>query len=413
MIRTPKSLRIQIGLFGRTNVGKSSFLNFVAGQDVAITSPIAGTTTDVVEKCMELLPVGPVVFLDTAGLDDVSDLAALRIKKTKKIFDRSDVIVLITEADAWTGFEEEVLFEAKKREIPVIIVINKIDLKKPSSGFLEKLNKLSNYVIQCNSLKASERDEVVVVFKKYLLTTCPDGLHNPSKLIGDLVCSGSIVILIVPIDLEAPKGRIILPQVQVIRDLLDHRACALVVKESEYLDILSKLKDLPDLVVCDSQVVHKMVKETPVKVKCTTFSILFSKYRGDLLETVKGLSAIGSLKDGDKVLIAEACSHHAIEDDIGRVKIPKWLKNFTGANLIFEVCSGIDYPEDLRKYALIVHCGGCMINRMEMLSRIQRAKEQKVPITNYGLAIAKANGVLERVLSPFPEVLKFAAKANK
>jgi [FeFe] hydrogenase H-cluster maturation GTPase HydF len=323
-----------------------------------------------------------------------------------KIFERADVIVLITEADIWTNFEEEVLKDARAREIPVIIVINKVDLRKPSNDFLLKLNKLSAYILQCNSLEEIKRDEVVNLFKKYLLATCPEGMHNPTKLVGDLVAKNGIAVLIVPIDLEAPKGRIILPQVQAIRDLLDHNAGALVVKESEYLKILAKLKKHPELVVCDSQVVHKMVESTPKGVKCTTFSILYSRFRGDLLESVKGLVAIKNLKDRDKVLIAEACSHHAIEDDIGRVKIPKWLKAFTGANLIFEVCSGHDYPQDLGKYSLIVHCGGCMINRREMLTRIQRAKEQKVPITNYGLAIALANGVLERVLSPFPEALK-------
>ncbi|MDD5311352.1 MAG: [FeFe] hydrogenase H-cluster maturation GTPase HydF [Candidatus Omnitrophica bacterium] len=414
MIKTPKSLRLQIGLFGRTNVGKSSFLNFVAGQDVAITSPVAGTTTDVVEKSMELLPVGPVVFLDTAGLDDISTLSDLRLKKTAKIFDRADIITLITEAGAWTGYEEKTVEEARKREIPLIIVINKADLKKPSDDFLAKMSAVTTRVMACSSLGYNEtildagntRDASVEKYKRFLLEICPDDFLKPPLLTGDLVPKGGIAVLIMPIDKEAPKGRLILPQVQTIRDVLDNDGISVVVKETEYLASLKTLSKRPDIVVCDSQVVLRMVKETPPDVKCTTFSIIFIRYKGDLVEMARGAAAIERLKPGDKVLIAEACSHHAIEDDIGRVKIPRWLNKFAGGEILFKVCSGRDYPGNLKEYKLIIHCGSCMITRREMLTRIEKAKEAGVPITNYGLAISLSQGVLERVLSPFPASLE-------
>lgn len=414
MISTPKSLRLQIGIFGRTNVGKSSFLNFIAGQDVAITSPVAGTTTDVVEKSMELLPVGPVVFLDTAGLDDVSVLSELRLKKTAKIFDRADVITLITEADSWTEYERKTVSEAAARKIPLIIVINKADLKSPGAAFTDKMLKITPRVMSCSSLnfkqtiadKGNTRDASVDKYKRFLLETCPEDFLKPPMLMGDLVPKGGIAVLIMPIDKEAPKGRLILPQVQTIRDVLDNDGMSLVVKETEYLASLKGLTKQPDIVVCDSQVVQRMVKETPPSVKCTTFSIIFIRYKGDLSEMARGAAAIDTLKPGDKVLIAEACSHHAIEDDIGRVKIPRWLKQYAGGALDINVSSGRDYPEDLAKYKLIIHCGSCMITRREMLTRIEKAKEAGVPITNYGFAISRSQGVLERVLSPFPDALE-------
>jgi [FeFe] hydrogenase H-cluster maturation GTPase HydF len=405
MRKTPKSLRLQIGLFGRTNVGKSSFLNLVAGQDVAITSPIAGTTTDVVEKSMELLPLGPVVFLDTAGLNDTSVLAELRLKKTVKIFDRSDVIVLLIEPNVWTEYEDRTLEEAQKREIPLILVVNKVDLGNPQEEFIEEIRKKTGRVLLCSSIDFARRDPTVNAFKKYLIEVCPEEFLKPPPLIGDLLPAGGLAILIVPIDLQAPKGRLILPQVQTIREALDHDASVYVVKEREYSAALNNLKNLPDIVVCDSQVVLKMVADTPEAVKCTTFSILFSRNKGDLVEMVRGAAVIETLKPNDKVLIAEACSHHAIEDDIGRVKIPRWLRQYVGGDLQLDVYSGRDYPENLKEYKLIVHCGGCMLTRREMLSRIQKAKEEKVPITNYGLCISFSQGVIKRVLSPFPAAL--------
>ena len=405
MLKTPKSLRLQIGLFGRVNVGKSTFLNYVSSQEVSITSPHPGTTTDVVEKTMELLPVGPVVFLDTAGLDDVSVLSKLRLKKTRKIFERSDIFVLLTEPGIWGEYEKRIKEESLARNIPLIVVINKIDVKKLDEAFVKQVNSYSQHIIICSSLDKGGRDEVIYQFKQHLIEVCPADFVNPPAIIGDLVPAGGSAVLIVPIDLEAPKGRIILPQVQAIRDLLDNDAAALVVKEREYKPLLDNLKRPPDIVVCDSQVVMKMAADTPPAVKCTTFSILFSRYKGDLTEAVKAVAAIDNLKPRDRVLIAEACSHHPIEDDIGRVKIPRWLRQYVGGDLKIDTYAGRDYPDNLKEYKLIIHCGGCMIGRREMLSRINRAKESGVPITNYGLCISFLHGVIERVLSPFPAAL--------
>lgn len=405
MKKTPKSLRLQIGIFGRTNVGKSSFLNMVSGQDVAITSPVPGTTTDVVEKTMELLPVGPVVFLDTAGLDDASALGESRLKKTAGIFDRSDVAVLLTEAEIWGDYEERVLEETGKRKTPLIAVVNKADLKKPSAGFLERIKEKVPRLLVCSSLDTADRDAHVEALKRHILEVCPDDFMEPPALIGDLVPSGGLAVLIVPIDLQAPKGRLILPQVQAIRDALDNDSSVLVVKEREYAAALARLNTPPDIAVCDSQVVLKMAADTPDNVKCTTFSILFARYKGDLTEEAKAAAVIEKLGPGDKVLIAEACSHHAIEDDIGRVKIPRWLRQYAGADIGIDVSSGRDYPGNLKDYKLVIHCGGCMLTRREMLSRIEKAGEAGVPVTNYGLAISVLQGVIKRVLSPFPAAL--------
>ncbi len=405
MKKTPKSLRLQIGLFGRTNVGKSSFLNLVAGQDVAITSPVAGTTTDVVEKSMELLPLGPVVFLDTAGLDDRSALAEARLKKTVKIFDRSDVITLMVEPNAWTDYEDRILEEAKKREIPPIVVVNKIDLAPPSADFIKEVHSKTSRVLSCSSVDVDHRDPVINQYKKFLIEVCPEDFLKPPPLVGDLLPEAGLAVLIVPIDLQAPKGRLILPQVQTIREALDFDASVMVVKEKEYAHSLSNLRTPPHLVICDSQVVLKMVADTPEGIPCTTFSILFARNKGDLVELARGAAVIETLKPGDRILIAEACSHHAIEDDIGRVKIPRWVRQYVGGDLRIDVFSGRDYPENLKEYRLIIHCGGCMLTRREMLARIQKAKEEKVPITNYGLSISFSQGVIRRVLSPFPAAL--------
>ncbi|MDD5217259.1 MAG: [FeFe] hydrogenase H-cluster maturation GTPase HydF [Candidatus Omnitrophica bacterium] len=411
MNKTPKSLRLQIGLFGRTNVGKSSFLNMVAGQDVAITSPHPGTTTDVVEKAMELLPLGPVVFLDTGGVDDISELADLRVRRTQKIFDRADVVLLIAEADQWTDYEERICGEALKRKAPLVIVVNKSDLRMPSSGFLEQIGAKTQRVIVCSSIDQKNREDYVRRLKKYLIEIAPEDYVQAPPLLGDLLPAGGLAVLIVPIDLEAPKGRLILPQVQSIRDALDHDAAVLVVKEREYCHVLENLKRPPDLVVCDSQVVLKMVADTPASIKCTTFSILFSRLKGDLVEMAKAVTVINDLKPGDKALIAEACSHHALEDDIGRVKIPRWLRQYTGFDLAIDVCAGRDYPENLEDYKLVIHCGSCMLTRREMLTRVDRVKQICVPITNYGVCISFLQGVAERVLQPFPAALDAYQKA--
>lgn len=405
MNTTPRSLRLQIGLFGRTNVGKSSVLNYLAGQEVAITSPVPGTTTDVVEKPMELLPLGPVVFLDTGGLDDRSELGDLRIRKTAAIFDRADLAVLVLEPDVWSSYEDAALDEANRRKLPCVAILNKSDLGMPSARVLDALKTRGLEPLACSCLDPAAREDFLLRFKRKIQELLPDGALAPATLVGDLVPAGGLAVLIVPIDLQAPKGRLILPQVQTIRDLLDNDAAALVVKEREYAEYLRGLPRAPDLVVCDSQVVLKMVADTPPGVPCTTFSILFARFKGDLVEAARGAAEVQKLRPGDRVLIAEACSHHALEDDIGRVKIPRWIRQSAGNEVRVDVMAGRDYPDDLAAYRLIVHCGGCMLNRREMLARTGRAVGATVPITNYGLCIAALQGVVERVLSPFPAAL--------
>jgi [FeFe] hydrogenase H-cluster maturation GTPase HydF len=395
MQTTPKSLRLHIALFGRTNVGKSSFLNLVAGQDVSIVSAQAGTTTDVVEKPMELLPIGPVVFLDTAGIDDTTALGEKRIDRTERVFDRADVILLLHEGGQVTAFEERVAAKAEEKKIPVIRIANKADLTGPAD---------SSY-LAVNSTDLGSRDRVLAALKAELLRVCPDDFITPPPLMGDLVKPGGLAMLIVPIDLQAPKGRLILPQVQTIRDALDNDAASLICKEREYAHMLSILKQQPDIAICDSQMVLKMVADTPPEIPCTTFSILFARLKGDLRKFAMGTAAIETLEPGDKVLIAESCSHHALEDDIGRVKIPRWLRQYVGVDLEIDVYAGRDFPENLSDYKLAVQCGGCMQNRREVLSRIEKCEAAGVPITNYGLCISQTQGVLKRVLSPFPSAL--------
>lgn len=405
MQTTPKSMRLQIGLFGRTNVGKSSFLNMIAGQDIAVTSEIPGTTTDVVEKSMELLPVGPVVFLDTAGIDDHSELSEARLKKTGSIYDRAEVFVIVTEPQNWTGFEEQIITEAKKRERPVLVVVNKIDKEEPSENFLNSIRKHTESVFCCSSIDNAKRSVKVTEFKDILISCLPDKRIDEPSIVGDLLPPGGLAVLIVPIDLQAPKGRLILPQVQTIRDALDNDASALIVKEREYAHLLASIGKKPDLVICDSQIVLKMIADTPPEIPCTTFSILFARFKADLCELATGAAAIERLITGDKVLIAEACSHHAAEDDIGRVKIPRWLRQYAGCDLQIDVCSGRDFPENLKDYKLIIHCGSCMFTRSETVMRMKKAAESGVAITNYGVAISFLQGVLEKVLSPFPAAL--------
>ena len=395
MQSTPKSLRLHIALFGRTNVGKSSFLNLVAGQDVAIVSEQAGTTTDVVEKPMELLPIGPVVFLDTAGIDDTTTLGEKRIGRTEKVFDRAEIILLVHEGDVATDFERSVERRAAEKKIPVIKIANKADLTAPTD----------RSYLHCNSIDWGSRDKVLAALKAEILRVCPDEFIAPPPLIGDLVKPGGLALLVVPIDLQAPKGRLILPQVSTIRDALDNDAATLVCKEREYAHMLSMLNRKPDVAICDSQMVLKMVADTPADVPCTTFSILFARLKGDLRRFAIGAAAIEKLEPGDKVLVAESCSHHALEDDIGRVKIPRWLRQYVGIDLEIDVYAGRDFPDNLSEYKLAIQCGGCMQNRREVLSRIEKCEAAGVPITNYGLCISQTQGVLRRVLSPFPAAL--------
>lgn len=400
MQKTPKALRLHIALFGRTNVGKSTFLNVIAGQDVAITSPIPGTTTDVVEKSMELLPIGPVLFLDTGGLDDDSVLGNERIARAKKTINRADIVLLVCESGYFGEYEENILSSAKLKKLPVITIINKTDLVPLTKEFKKKLLAKSAGVIECNAEDKQDRERIVDDLKDQLKMVLSDEFQKPLHLVGDLVPPKGIIVLIIPIDIEAPKGRLILPQVQTMRSALDHDAIVVVVKENEYAYMLTQLKSLPSLVVCDSQVVDKMVTNTPDGVPCTTFSILFARLKSDMMTFINGAAAIDKLKSGDRILVSESCSHHAMEDDIGRMKIPRWLREYTNAELEFDSCAGRDFPEDIGQYNLIIQCGGCMNNRAEMLSRLERAGNAGVPITNYGLCIAHVHGVLERVIEP-------------
>ena len=403
---TPKSLRLQLGLFGRTNVGKSSFLNMIAGQDVAITSDIPGTTTDVVEKVMELLPVGPVVFLDTAGIDDASGLAEKRVRKSTRMMDRTDIVLLVVEPNIWTAYEEKLVGEATRRKLPLLIIINKIDAGAPDEAFLKSLLDKTARVMTCSSVDPLGRDRYGKVFKQLLLDVFPDGSHALPELVGDLLPEKGLTVLVTPIDLEAPKGRIKTLQVQTIRDALDHQAASLVVKESEYRDILGYLSRNPDLVICDSPVIGQVAADTPADVPVTTFSVLFARYKGDLNALTRGLLAVRRLRPGDKVLVAESCSHHPIDDDIGRVKIPRWLNRWVGGDLDITVSSGRDFPADLSAFKVIIHCGSCMLTRQEMLNRIEKGESSGVAVTNYGLCIALLQGVIERALQPFPEAFR-------
>lgn len=381
-------------MLGRVNAGKSSFLNLIAGQEVSIASDVAGTTTDVVEKAQELLPLGPVVWLDTAGFGDETVLAAERLAKTRRVLDRADVAVLVCEGGKIGTEEKEIVREAEARKLPLIKVYNKCDLYGcPEDG------------IKVVSTDRGSRDRVLNELKAALIKAVPEDFINAPVLLGDLAPAHSTVVMIIPIDFEAPKGRLIMPQVQAIRDALDHSLTVLVVKEDDYAAALNNLKMPPALVVCDSQVVDRMVAETPANVKCTTFSTLFARLKGDIVKLVEGAGTISKLKDGDKVLIAESCTHHAVEDDIGRVKIPRWLREKTKADLLIDHVSGCDFPANLSEYRLVVQCGGCMNNRREILSRINKCERAGVPITNYGICISELKDVLERVLEPLPEVL--------
>jgi [FeFe] hydrogenase H-cluster maturation GTPase HydF len=401
MREVPKSVRTHIGIFGRANVGKSSFLNLVASQDVAIVSPHPGTTTDVVEKVMELRPVGPVVFLDTAGLDDDSLLSGDRIKRTAAAFGRADVFVVLTEEGRWGQYEERLREEARACGVPLVAVVNKADERPLSDGFRAELETVTPYVMACSCVDAAGREAVLNTFKELLVKCLPDESACPKTILSDLIPSGGLAVLVVPVDSGAPKGRLILPQVQVIRDVLDGGSAALTVRDSEYALTLAVLGKKPDIAVCDSQAVKRVAAETPPDMRLTTFSILFARFKGDIEEAARGAQVIGKLKSGDKVLIAEACTHHAGEDDIGRVKLPRWLREHTGLDLHIDICSGRDYPENLEQYALIIHCGACMLTRREMLSRLREAVNKNVPITNYGMAISYFHGVLDRVMEPF------------
>ena len=402
MQSTPKSLRLHIGIFGRRNVGKSSLLNAITRQQVSIVSDTAGTTTDPVEKPMELLPLGPVQFVDTAGVDDEGALGELRISRTKAVLDRVDLGVVVTEGGAWGPFEDGLVSELEARRVPVLVVFNKSDQRPAEQGELDRLEASRIPAVSVSALTG----DGVSNLREHLLALAPSDFFDNRRLVADLVPPGEVAVLVVPIDKEAPKGRLILPQVMSIRDLLDGEAMALVVQERELSRALGRLTRPPALVVTDSQAFLKVAADVPRDLPMTSFSILMSRFQGDLVEQVRGTLGIERLHGGDRVLVAESCSHHPVGEDIGRVKIPRWLTQYVGAKLTFEHVQGRDFPRDLSPYRLVVHCGNCVGNRREMMSRIYRCREAGVPMTNYGLTIAYSLGIFERALAPFPGALE-------
>jgi [FeFe] hydrogenase H-cluster maturation GTPase HydF len=391
----PNSERKHIAFVGRRNVGKSSLVNSFIGQDLCIVSNVPGTTTDPVRKALELLPYGPVLLIDTAGIDDIGELGKKRIGKTLNVISSADFVVVVLDATQEMAHEEEELIKyLRKISTPFIVAINKIEFGV-NLILLEELKVLGvvHFEISC------AENVGIDILKARVTRTLPED-KSPS-LIGDLVKQGDVIVLVVPIDLGAPKGRLILPQVQTIREALDEDTVVIVSKDKELRSVLSKLKEPPALVVTDSQAIMRVAADVPDNVKLTTFSILMARYKGDLFSFAKGLKQVDKLKDGDKVLIAEACSHHAQEDDIGTVKIPRWLRLHTKKKIIVDVAHGNDYPDNLSDYKLIIHCGGCMITRNLMLSRIKHAKLFDIPIVNYGMIISYMHGVIPRVLLPF------------
>lgn len=387
---TPSGERVHIGFFGRRNAGKSSIVNAVTGQDLSIVSATKGTTTDPVYKAMELLPLGPVVIIDTPGFDDVGALGEERVRRTKQVLNKTDIaVVIIDAAEGRTPADDEVLNLIREKNLPYLVVYNKADL-------LERPGQAQDHEIYVSALKGEGIHEL----KERL--ACLKPVETAAPIVSDLIQGGDFVVLVVPIDTAAPKGRLILPQQQTIREIIDNDSAAIVVKEYELRHTLDCLGQKPALVITDSQVFAKVSADTPLDVRLTSFSILMARHKGLLETAVRGVTAIEKLHDGDTVLIAEGCTHHRQCDDIGTVKIPRWLRNYTQKDIRIETASGRDFPDDLSGYALVIHCGGCMLNGREVQYRMKCAADQQVPITNYGIAIAYMQGILKRSLSVFP-----------
>lgn len=405
-MKTPESYRPHLVLVGRRNAGKSSLFNAFIGSNVAIVSDHPGTTTDPVYKSMELLPMGPITLVDTAGLDDEGSVGKLRVSKTLSTIYKADVVCIVVEGQSeWSEYEEEIVEDLKKREIPFVVALSKSDLGINES--LLKYVRSTGYNYTIFSIK----DQKSIDDLRKLIASIGARPYEP-PLIEDLVDGGDFVVLVVPIDLEAPKGRLIVPQVEAIRECLDAEAIPIVTKERELRWTLEGLKSKPKLVVTDSQAIMKVMADVPEEIPLTTFSILEARHKGDLLELIRGLRAIDKLEDGDRVLISEACDHRTLADDIARVKIPRWLESFTGKSLRFEIHSGREYPQDIQNYKLILHCGGCMITRRMMMERIRQAKDFGVPIVNYGVIISYLHGAIPRVLKIFPDVMMELEKTN-
>lgn len=396
---TPRSERVHIALFGMRNGGKSSIINAVTDQEIAIVSDVKGTTTDPVYKSMEILPIGPCVIIDTAGLDDIGELGELRKKKTLEVLDKTDIALVVIDSSVGVNdYDKFIIDQIKEKKIPVVAVLNKIDktdVKEEQSDFLKK--ELNIPVV----LVSAATKQGIKELKNKIISILPED-EDKFKIVGDLINPGDFVVLVTPIDKAAPKGRLILPQQQTIRDILESDAISIVTKEYELKETLENLAKKPKLVITDSQVFLKVAADTPKDILMTSFSILFARYKGDLVELIKGVKEIKKLKDGDKILISEGCTHHRQADDIGRVKIPRWIRQITGKKIDFEYTAGVTFTQEVKRYSLIVHCGGCMLNRAAMISRIEDAKEFNVPIVNYGILIAYVHGILDRALEPFP-----------
>ncbi len=391
---TPKSDRIHIGIFGRRNAGKSSIINAITSQNLAVVSKVKGTTTDPVQKAMELLPLGPVMIIDTPGIDDEGELGKMRVEKSYQVLNKTDIALLVVDGnEGLTQCDKDLIEEIKKRKLPYLIILNKSD---------EVCNR---YNIENSIWVSAETKENIWELKERISKLVPNE-NMTLKIVGDLLAPEDIVVLVVPIDSAAPKGRLILPQQQTIRDVLEAGAISVVTRDTELSQTLKALGKKPKIVVTDSQAFGKVKNDVPEDILLTSFSILFARYKGDLAEQIKAVKAIDSLKDGDYVLISEGCSHHRQCDDIGTVKIPRWLKEHSGKKINYEFSSGTEFPRDLSKYKAVIHCGGCTLNEKEMKHRIAVAKEQNVPITNYGIFIAYTQGILKRSLQTFPEIAK-------
>lgn len=402
----PSSERVHIGIFGKRNAGKSSLINAITGQNLAIVSEAKGTTTDPVYKAMELLPLGPVMIIDTPGIDDEGVLGSLRIQKAYQVLNKTDIALVIIDAAVGPSAEDlRLIKRINAKKIPLLIVINKCETinedKKTAYQALLPNGKLL--------FVSAEQQLNIFELKEAIAQTVPAD-ENKAQIVADLLSPSDFVVLVVPIDSAAPKGRLILPQQQTIRDILEADAAAIVVKENELTNTLQNLGKRPKLVITDSQVFKKVAAETPADILLTSFSILFARYKGNLQTSVQGVTALESLEDGDKILVGEGCTHHRQCDDIGTVKLPRWIKEYTGKNPEFIFTSGTEFPLDLSPYKMIIHCGACMLNEREMQYRIKCAVDQNIPFTNYGITIAYINGILKRTVEPFPQIYKLLDK---
>lgn len=403
---TPSSNRIHIAFFGQTNAGKSSLINAITAQEIALVSTVSGTTTDPVYKAMEILPLGPVMMIDTAGLNDQSELGELRQKKTIEVLNKTDIAIVVIDAKADdVHFEKDLIETIKKKNVTVIGVINKSDTLEQTSqdatAASATVTKFSDTLNIPLHLVSAKTGTGVNALKDAISKAAPVE-EEKFQIVGDLIKPGDFVVLVTPIDKAAPKGRLILPQQQTIRDILESDAMAIVCKEFELRETLAKLGTKPKMVITDSQAFLKVAADTPQDILMTSFSILFARHKGDLMQLVQGAKAIEKLKDGDRILVSEGCTHHRQSDDIGTVKIPRWLRQITGKELIFDYTSGVSFTEDAKKYALVVHCGACMLNKKAMMYRLDTVKSYGIPIVNYGVMIAYVHGILDRALDPFP-----------